>query len=122
MKNKGCFKKGLIPHNKGRKMKEYMSDEGLEKIKKSQFKKGDSHTGDKHVTWGGGIQKMTKDCVHLWDGTNKRVRRPKKNYEDVYGKVPEGFVIFHIDGNKDNDHYSNLEAISRAELLKRNKK
>jgi hypothetical protein len=120
MKNKGCFKKGHVPHNKGKKLKEYIPFDKIEKIKQTQFKKGEEHTGEKHISWQGGVQKMTNDCVHVWKGTNERVRRPRKNYEDAYGKIPKGFVVYHKDGNKNNDHPSNLEAISRAELLKRN--
>lgn len=119
--NKGCFKKGHIPHNKGQKMRDYMSPENLDKVKETQFKKGSEHTGEKHVSWRGGVQKMKSDCVHVWTDTNKRIRRPRKNYEETFGKIPKGFIIFHKDGNKDNDHPSNLEAISRAELLKRNR-
>jgi len=121
MTNKGCFKKGHIPHNKGKKMKDYISDSKIENIKKNQFKKGKEHTGQNHVSWKGGVQKLTNDCVHIWTGTNERVRRPRKNYEDAFGKIPKGYVIYHKDGNKDNDHPSNLESISRAELLKRNR-
>lgn len=116
---RNSFKKGHIPHNKGKKLQDYISPEAIDKIKKTQFKEG-VNTGEEHPTWSGGIQKMTNDCVHVWTGTNQRVRRPRKNYIDVYGPIPKGFVIFHKDGNKDNDHYTNLEAILRAELLKRN--
>lgn len=118
--NKGSFKKGSIPHNKGKKLQDYLDKKQIEKIKETQFKSGEEHTGKNHTSWKGGVQKPKSDCVHLWDGTNKRVRRPRKNYEDAYGKIPDGYVIYHKDLNKDNDHPSNLEAISRGELLKRN--
>lgn len=119
--NKGCFKKGHVPHNKGKKIQDYVTPDGLEKMQETQFKKGSEHTGENHNSWKGGVQKMKGDCTHIWTGTNQRVRRPRKNYEDAFGKIPKGFVIYHKDGNKDNDHPSNLEAISRAELLKRNR-
>lgn len=120
MENSGSFKKKNIPHNKGKKIKDYVPVKSIEKIKKTQFKKGKEHTGRKHISWKGGVHNMTNDCVHVWTGTNERVRRPRKNYEDAYGKIPKGFVIYHKDGDKNNDHPSNLEAISRKELLKRN--
>jgi hypothetical protein len=41
-------------------------------------------------------------------------------YEEAYGAIPKGHVIYHIDGDKRNDSLLNLEAISRGELLKRN--
>lgn len=116
------FEKGNIPHNKGKKMRDYVSVESLDKIKQTQFKIGQEHTGEKHPSWKGGIQTPKNDCAYLWDGTNKRKRRPRAIYEKYYGKIPKGYVIFHKDQNKDNDDISNLEAISRKELLKRNQK
>ena len=37
-------------------------------------------------------------------------------------KLESNEVVYHIDGNKYNDELSNLEVITRAELLKRNDK
>jgi len=113
MANKGTFKKGSIPWNKGLK--------GFSPSPETTFKSGSSHEGPKHVSWKGGIQRSKNDCVYLWDGNGKRKRRPKSVYEDNFGPVPKGFIIYHIDGDKDNDSPENLEAISRAELLKRNR-
>lgn len=115
------FEKGHIPHNKGKKMRDYISEKSLDKIKQTQFKISQEHTGEKHPSWKGGIQTPKNDCAYLWDGTNKRKRRPRAVYEEHYGKIPKGYVIFHKDGTKD-DSISNLEAISRKELLKRNRK
>jgi hypothetical protein len=87
---------------------------------KSEFKEGEN-VGEKHPSWKGGVQKVKNDCVHLWAGANKRVRRPKVIYEKNFGKVPKGYVVYHLDGDKDNDEPSNLVAISRAELLRLNR-
>jgi hypothetical protein len=116
------FKKGHIPFNKGKKLEEYLDKTQISKIESTQFKKGTEHTGETHPSWKGGIQHPKKDCVLIWTGTNKKVRRPRARYESVYGTIPLNYVIFHKDGNKDNDAIENLEAISRAELLKRNRK
>jgi hypothetical protein len=115
------FEKGNIPHNKGKKIQDYVPKESLEKIKKTQFKNGENHAGENHPTWKGGVQKPKRDCAYLWRDVNKRERRPRVIYEMHYGKIPNGYVIFHKDQNKLNDDISNLEAISRKELLKRNK-
>jgi len=108
----GRFKKGMVPWNIGKK--------GFRPSKETEFKSGPEHTGESHPSWKGGVQKYKKDCVHLWGGNGKRLRRPKFVYEHYHGPIPKGYVIYHIDGDKNNDDINNLEAISRAELLKRN--
>jgi hypothetical protein len=110
--NSGCFPKGNIPWNKGMK--------GLRVSKATEFRKGEN-VGSDHASWKGGIQRMAKDCTYVWDGCNKRKRRPRAVYEQHVGPIPKGFVIYHTDGNKDNDDPANLEAIPRAELVRRNK-
>lgn len=117
--NKGSFKKGHIPHNAGKKREEYMSTSSIEKMAKTQFKDG-QRAGEKNNTWKGGVQHNKKNCVYLYDGVGKRKRRPRVIYEETFGPIPKGFVIYHIDGNKDNDDPYNLEAIPRKELLRRN--
>jgi hypothetical protein len=87
----------------------------------TQFKPGEK-IGEIHPSWKGGVQVMKADCVHEWAGNGKRVRRPRKIYENHYGEIPKGHIIIHIDGDRYNDDISNLEAISRAENLKRNLK
>ena len=108
---KGTFQKGHKPWNKELK--------GIHLSEKSEFKKGE-HTGDEHPSWKGGVQVISNDCVYLWKGINKRIRRPREVYEKHYGKIPKGYIIWHIDGNKHNDDIENLEAISRSECMKRN--
>lgn len=112
MGNAGSFKKGHQTWNKGKK--------GIHLSPKSEFKAGDHHTGQNHPSWKGGIQNIKSDCTYIWIGNNERARRPRHIYEQHFGLIPKGFVIAHKDGNKDNDHPDNLEAISRGELMKRN--
>ena len=115
MNNAGSFKKGHVPWNKGMK--------GLHVSPDTEFKLG-QYVGPKHPSWKGGLQRPKNDCVHLNTGANKRVRRPVLVYMFYYNleSIPKGHVIWHADGDKDNDHVDNLEMISRAELLKRNKR
>lgn len=111
---RGTFKKGHTPWNIGKK--------GVNGESNTVFTKGDHHTGETHVSWKGGVQVMKSDCTYLWDGTSKRARRPRVAYEETFGAIPKGYVIIHKDGNRYNDNPNNLEAISRAENLKRNNK
>lgn len=114
------FKKGHKPFNKGKKAKEYLTEEVLEKIAETQFKK-DENTGEKHPKWKGGIQTPTRDCTLIWTGNGTRKRLPRVIYEENFGAIPKGHVIYHLDKVKTNDSPDNLIAVSRAELMRLNK-
>lgn len=86
---------------------------------KTSFKEGE-HSLDKHPNWKGGVQYAGKDCVYIAVGPNVRARRPVFVWESVYGKLPKGHVIIHKDGDRYNDDINNLEAITRAEMMRRN--
>lgn len=109
--NKGCFKKGNKPWNFRLK--------GIHLSPDTEFKKGEM-VGENHYSWKGGQQFNKNDCAYLYSGVNRRVRRPKKIYEDAHGATPKGWVIYHLDGDKHNDHLDNLIAIPRAVLVRIN--
>lgn len=119
MRNKGCFNKGHVPFNKGKKLEDYLPEETIEKIKLTTFKPGE-RAGEKNNTWKGGVQIIKNDCVYLYTGVNQRVRSPKAVYEAAYGPVPKGWVLLHIDGDHHNDEIDNLIAIPRAILVQLN--
>ena len=112
MVNLGKFIKGMMPWNKGKA--------GIHLSPETEFKKG-QFVGENHPSWKGGIQKFKTDCAYVHTGANERVRRPKLIWEEHFGKLPKGYLIFHKDGDNKNDSIDNLEAITRAELLKRNR-
>lgn len=105
------FRKGNIPWNKGMR--------GIRYSEETEFKE-DQYVGENHPSWKGGVQINKNDCIYVWVGKSKRVRRARKVYEDTYGEILRGYVIYHIDGDNLNDDPKNLEAISRAELVRRN--
>lgn len=111
MRKKGTFEKGHKPWNKNLK--------GIHLNKDTEFKKGQL-AGEKNYNWGGGVQAMTKDAVYLYDGVNKRIRRPKKVFEESGGVIPKGWILYHVDKIKHNDDLDNLIAIPRAILIKLN--
>ena len=110
MKN-GTFKKGHVPWNLGLK--------GIHLHPDTEFKKGEM-IGKDNYSWKGGVQFIKNDCVYLHVGANQRVRRPKKVYEDAYGKIPKGWILYHLDGDSHNDELDNLIAIPRAILVRIN--
>lgn len=107
MKN-GTFKKGHLPWNLGLK--------GIHLNPETEFKKG-QFIGEQHPSWKGGEQVNKNDCVYLHTGANERVRRPRKVYEDSNGKIPKGWILYHLDGDRYNDDLDNLIAIPRAVLM-----
>jgi len=108
----GKFKLGSTPWNKGKK--------GLRLSPDTEYKADGTNTGELHPSWKGGVQTPKNDCAYLWESTGKRKRRPRLIFEEFYGQIPEGHVIVHIDGDKNNDDPLNLMSLSRADNLKRN--
>lgn len=86
---------------------------------KTTFKPGDNAM-EKHPFWKGGIQKH-KEGYFIQLATNKRQKLARYVYEQIYGELPKGHVIYHIDGDRYNDDPSNLVAITRVELIKLNR-
>ena len=52
---------------------------------------------------------------------SKWIELHRYNWEKKYGKAPKGYCIWFKDGNSLNPIISNLELITRAENIKRNK-
>ena len=111
MGNKGSFKSGNVPWNKGKK--------GIHLSPETEFKPGE-RVREKSNTWKGGIQKPKADCTYLYAGPNKRVRRPKHVYECHKGKIPNGWCVIHLDKDKDNDDIENLIIVPRGILMRLN--
>jgi len=76
---------------------------------------------EKHPCWKGGMQKH-KDGYYIQYAPKKRMKHARWVYMQAYGEVPAGHVIYHLDGDVYNDDVKNLEAITRAELIKLNNK
>lgn len=100
-----------------------------EMLRGNQYAKGNppnrtsfdgSHAMEKHPCWKGGIQKH-KDAIYITYAPNKRMRRARWVWIQVYGELPEGHVLYHKDGDPFNDDIENLEAITRAELIQINR-
>lgn len=108
--NPGCKKKGSIPWNKGTK--------GLMVANAGSFKKGNIPANHRDI----GSERLTVDGfweVKIKDGCGKRnwIAKHRYIYEQHYGKIPKGYIVIFLDGNKNNFDIGNLKAISRHENL-----
>lgn len=111
----GQIPKENIPFNKGKTWDEYMSKEGQNKSRKTTFKKGNKPHNHRTI----GSERITKDgFVEIKIAEpNKWNLKSRVIYEKHFGKIPEGYTIIYLDGNKLNLELDNLKAISRAEEL-----
>lgn len=113
------FKKGQISHNKGKKWAEYMPEKSAEKIRKSQFIKGQIP----HNSLSLGTEVIRKDksgkeyLLIKAHGEKKLVFKQIYIYEQSFGKVAKGKCVVFKDGNSLNCVIDNLECITRAELV-----
>jgi len=114
--NSGRFKKGNVPANKGMK--------GLTKANKTSFKPGNRPMQAKRV---GSISTRKDKNGHLY--MHIKVAEPNKwkmlhayIWEHKYGKIPKGYCVIFKDKNTLNPSLDNLMLVSRAELVRLNKK
>jgi hypothetical protein len=116
-------KKGDIPFNKGLKRKDYMSASSIEKVKRTQFKKGNKP----HNTKFDGAIVARKDSsgvaykyIRIEKGVWQLLHR--HIWQQVHGEIPDGYLVAFKDGNTENVNIENLELISMTENMYRNSK
>lgn len=115
------FKKDSIPFNKGIPQSEWMSEEGMNNCKVTQFNKDKTinnanynlkAVGDEHIDSDGYIRVKVG-----YDTGNKAQRFWKFKHhlvwEQHYGPVPKGHMIIFLDGNPLNCDISNLKCVAR---------
>lgn len=116
---KSQFKKGFIPANKGKKQKDYMSAEAIEKTVKTRFPKGHLPHNHKPV----GYERTNVDGY-----TEVKTKEPKTfelKHRLVYQEhfkvvLKSSDVVRFKDGNKQNFSIENLELINYTENMNRN--
>lgn len=114
----GYFEKGHVPINKGTK--------GMFNVggNKTSFKKGQPARNHKPV----GTERIDRDGYVIVkvqdDGPWHKRWRPKHKveWEKVHGKIPPGFVLIFLDGNKQNITMENLKLVTQAQNLQLNRK
>jgi hypothetical protein len=115
------FKKGQVPHNKGRKIETWMKPELIARLKKTCFKKGQLP----HNTLYDGALRTRQDKSGLsyqyirigkakWELLHRHV------WQQHYGPIPAGKVVAFKDGNQLNCKPENLKLLTFNENMLRN--
>ncbi len=102
----GCFRKGFIPWNKGKK--------GYIGANKTSFKKGNKPKNWRPV----GSERIDSNEYTLIKVAepNKWVFKHRLIYEQEHGVIPANSVIIFADGDKNNLSIDNLLCVTREEL------
>lgn len=116
----GQFKVGKPAWNVGKKQTEYLSPEKIEKVKKSQFKKG----YEPHNTLYDGVITIRK----MKDRQYQFIRLSKAKWDLLHlhvwkqhhGEIKEGCLIVFKDGNFMNCNITNLEQIRYEDHMMKN--
>ena len=116
--NRGMFRAGFTPHNKGRKM----SPELRAKCAPTMFRPGTIPPNTKPKGDDISIRdsKNGKPEVYLRLKPGKWVMLSRHTYESFFGKVPDGYIVYHKDGDPLNCDIQNLDIMSRAQNVRRN--
>ena len=124
----GCFEKGHVPDNKGKKWDEFMSPEGQANSRKTQYKPG-------HIPHNGGAPVGTIRLRHdhkdrpgskpyYWEKTEEpNVWRLKHQlvWEEHNGPIPAGCIVRFANGDTLDYRIDNLFLVTKAQNAVMNK-
>lgn len=117
------LKKGNAAHNKGKKIKEYVSDEAIARMAKTRFEKGHKpHNALPDYTE---VKRQEKRTGRIYvmikiPGKPKLVYKHVWLWENENGKVKKGYVVIFKDGDPENCVIDNLLCITMQENMLRN--
>ena len=97
------FVKGQEPPNKGKRIEEFMSEEGIKASSRTRFKKGQKPRNTSPI----GHERVSKKDGYRYV------------WEQHHGAVPNGCCVAFRDGNRQNCDISNLYLLSRKEMARR---
>jgi hypothetical protein len=112
------FVKGQEPPNKGKRIEEFMSKEGIKASSRTRFKKGQKPRNTSPI----GHERVSKKDGYVFikvsDG-KPMVLKHRYVWEQHYGAVPDGWCVAFRDGNRQNCDIDNLYLLSRKEMARR---
>lgn len=110
MKDKGQFKKGSVPWNKG--LKGYMG------ANRTSFKKGNTPPQHRQV----GSERVSKDGYTYVKVAEPSLWKLKHRYiyEQHHGEIDKNVIISFADGDKQNFNIDNLILMTRSENVQMN--
>jgi len=111
------FKPGHTPENKGKRLADYISKEGLERSKATRFKPGAIPYNKKPV--GSEIINCDGHILVKVEDHGKWMLKRNMVWIQHYGDIPKNMVVCFKDGNKLNCDISNLVLLSRSEIARR---
>jgi hypothetical protein len=112
------FKKGQIPHNKGKKQHEFMSAAAIARSVATRFRKGNiphNHrpVGSERINIDGYMEVKTAE-PNTWISKHCNI------YREHHGDIPAGHMVIFKDGNHMNCAIDSLMLISRQDNMRRN--
>lgn len=121
----GRFEKGRISPNKGLKQEEFLSKDGIERSKKTRFKKGQRPTNYKKV----GSRYLDKSTGFIYQKIQDHGTHPEKwkqvqrlIWEEHHGPIPEDHMIIFLNGDRGDLRIENLSLVTRGEHAVMNNK
>lgn len=111
------FVKGQEPANKGKRIEEFMTADGIRRSSQTRFKKGQLPHNTKPI----GYERIDENgYVYLKVSMeHKMVLKHRYVWEQANGTVPDGYCIAFRDGNRQNCDLSNLYLLSLADNARR---
>jgi hypothetical protein len=109
----GCFPKGNVPANKGKKMP-FNANNARTQFKKGQLPHNTKHLGHERITKDGYVEISIAETNPHTGFERRHVLKHRYLWEQQNGPVPEGMFLKCLDGNKRNTNPSNWEALPRT--------
>jgi hypothetical protein len=110
----GCYKKGAIPSNKGKTMPDWVRQKSCH----SWFKKGSGSHNEVPI---GHESRRTDGYTWVKIAEGHWEQKHRLIYKQEIGPIPEKHIVVFRDGNPFNFSPDNLEAITKKELVRRNR-